>query len=209
MQHRGLLQALQPARLRLEAGTPIEMDVGHLHQVISIGRRIPAHQLEHQLPDGMQSDLVDLGRLGEQGQIEGALQQLAAEVLAGSRFQPHRQAGRQRIDVVEPVVEIEFPEDGGSTNSQLLAETGRKRHILFGTTKGMEDGVCIGQQTLAGGCQTDVVAMTGKQTDPELLFKLADPEAHSRLGQIEIFSSPAKVPGLAHLDKGPKQLGIH
>ena len=38
--------------------------------------------------------------------------------------------------------------------------------------------------------------MTGKQADPELLLELADPEAHRRLGQVEIFSRPAKVPGL-------------
>ncbi len=73
----------------------------------------------------------------------------------------------------------------------------------------MQDGVCVGQQTLTGGGQADVVAMTGKQTDPELLFELADPKAHRRLGQVEIFSCPAEVPGLADLDKRPKQFGIH
>ena len=51
--------------------------------------------------------------------------------------------------------------------------------------------------------------MAGKQADPELLLELADPKAHRRLGQVEILGGPAKVPGLADLDEGPKQLGIH
>lgn len=67
--------------------------MGHLHQAVRIGGRLPAHQLEHQLAYGMQGYLVYLGRLGKQGEIEGALQQLAAQVLAGGGFEPHRETG--------------------------------------------------------------------------------------------------------------------
>jgi hypothetical protein len=111
--------------------------------------------------------------------------------------------------MVQPVVEVELPEDGGGADGKLLAETGGEGHVLLGAPQSMQNGVCVGQQTLTGGSQADVVAMTGKQADPELLLELADPEAHRRLGQVEIFSRPAKVPGLADLDEGPKQLGIH
>ena len=69
------------------AGAPVEMNVGHLHQAVGVCGRFPAHQFEqHQLADGVQGNLVDLGRLGEQGPDRGALQQLATEVLAGGGF---------------------------------------------------------------------------------------------------------------------------
>ncbi len=118
--------------------------MGHLHQAVGARGRLPAHQLEHQLADGVEGDLVDLGRLGEQGKIEGALQQLAAEVLAGGGLEPHREAGGQGIDMIEPVVEIELPEHGGGTDGELLAETGGEGHVLLGTAQGVQDGVCVG-----------------------------------------------------------------
>ena len=132
MQHWGLLQALQPARWRFEAGAPVEMNVGHLHQAVGVCGRLPAHQFEHQLADGVQGNLVDLGRLGEQCEIERALQQLATEVLARRCLEAHRETGGQGIDVVEPVIEVELPEHRGCTYGELLTETGGEGHVLPG-----------------------------------------------------------------------------
>lgn len=45
--------------------------------------------------------------------------------------EPHRQAGGQRIDVVEPVVEVELPEHRGRAYGELLTETGGEGHVLL------------------------------------------------------------------------------
>ena len=71
-------------------------------------------------------------------------------MLAGRRFEAHREAGDQGIDMVQPVVEVELPEDGGGADGKLLAETGERATSCLARPK-VQNGVCVGQQTLTGG----------------------------------------------------------
>ena len=190
MQHGGLLQALQPARWRFEAGAPVEMNVGICIRLsaFAAGSRLTSSNTSS--PMGCRA-ISSIWSAGEQARSRSA-PATGDRGAAGGGFEAPRGRG-QGIDMVQPVVEVELPEDGGAPMASCWLKLGRGPRPARAPS--MQNGVCVGQQTLTGGSQADVVAMTANRLTPSCCSSWRIRKLTADWVQVD-FQPPAKVPVL-------------